>query len=82
MVQARCLDATDQPVQALADNVEAISLLAPAFVRLPQAFAQLMGVMVRDYLERCEKRGVEPDQALLAPVIAAFKRLQDPSEEG
>ena len=81
MVRARCLDAADQPAQALADNAEAISVLTPAFVRLPPAFAQLMGVMRREYLQRCEKSGADPDQALLAPVIATFNSLQGPRGE-
>jgi tetratricopeptide (TPR) repeat protein len=75
MVRALCLDAADQPAPALADNVEAIGVLTPAFVRLPPAFAQLMGAMVRAYRQRCEKHGTEPDQALLTPVIAAFNQL-------
>ena len=75
MVRALCLDAADQPAPALADNVEAIGVLTPAFVRLPPAFAQLMGAMVSAYRQRCEKHGTEPDQALLTPVIAAFNQL-------
>ncbi len=75
-VRADCLDATDQPEAALADNVEAISVLTPAFVRLPQAFASLMKAIGRGYRQRCEARGIEPDETLLAPVVAAFQRLQ------
>ncbi len=73
---ADCLEATGQLEQALAADVEAINALTPALISLPQAFASLMGAIVRDYLQRAKKHGAESDLALLAPVFAAFERLQ------
>ncbi len=81
-VRADCLDAMGQLDLALADDVEAIAVLTPGFVRLPQAFAPLMAEFVRDYAQRCEKHGTEPDRALLAPIEAEFARMQAQPEAG
>ena len=80
-VRADCLDAMGQLDLALADDVEAITVLTPAFNSLPQAFAPLISAMVRDYKRRCEKHGTEPDQALLAPIVAEFTRMQAQPEQ-
>jgi hypothetical protein len=45
-------------------------------IGLPQAFAPLMDAIVGGYLQRSEKHGAEPDHALLAPISAAFERLE------
>ncbi len=76
MVLARCLDAVDRQEDGLASNAEAIATLSTLFQRVPAAFADLIGGMARDYLERCEKLGREPDEALLLPVIRVFETLQ------
>jgi hypothetical protein len=60
--------------------VEAIETLSGAFTRLPQGHALLMGTIVGDYWERCEKLGQEPDMVLLAPIIAIFEQLQATQE--
>ncbi|HEY1931106.1 MAG TPA: hypothetical protein VGG99_03765 [Acetobacteraceae bacterium] len=80
-VRANCFEAAGQMEYALADDVEAIALLAPMFVRLPQAFAPLMRAVARGYLQRCEKHGRQPDQALLAPVVAAFDQLRGEQDD-
>ena len=59
-------------------DVDAINALTPALIGLPQAFAPLMRAIIRGYLQRAEKHGAEPDGALLAPIFAAFGRLQAP----
>ena len=76
MVLAGVLDGLARAEEAVAANVEAIATLTDHFVRMPPAFAQSMGAMARDYLERCEKLDREPDMALLAPVLAVFGRMQ------
>ena len=37
--------------------------------------------MCRQYVERCQKLGVEPDAALLGPIAEVFERLQAESGE-
>ena len=37
-----------------------------------------MLVMCRQYLELSQELGVEPDAALLAPIVEAFQKLQGP----
>ncbi len=61
--------------------MEAITLLTPAFTRLPQAFAPLMQFAVNEYQRRCEAGDVVPDQALLAPILALLDRLQDAQKQ-
>ena len=65
---------------ALAAAQEAVMTLSPLFLRLPQAYAQWMSVMARQYLERCESSGVEPDAALLDPIAEAFQKLEAASD--
>ncbi len=36
----------------------------------------------RQYLELSETLGVEPDAALLAPIVEAFQKLQGPPDAG
>ncbi len=67
---------------ALAAAEEAVTILAPFFLKLPAAYAQWMRVMCRQYLQLSEKAGVEPDAALLAPIVEAFQKLQGPPEAG
>ncbi len=55
---------------------EAVSLLSPYFQARPKAFAGLMRVMARVYLQQCESLGREPDAALLAPIVEGFKALE------
>ena len=75
MVLANCVDELDRKPEGLAANAEAIETLAAHFAGLPNAFASLMGNICRDYVERCEALGSDPDVALLVPVIAVFQRL-------
>ena len=76
MVLATCLDAMDRGDDGLAANTEAIATLTDQFVRMPPAFARLMGAMAQKYIERCEKLGREPDLALLSPMIAVFEQMR------
>jgi tetratricopeptide (TPR) repeat protein len=81
MVLAQCLDAMGRPDEGLQSNVAAIQTLSDAFLRLPAAFARLMEAMARDYQQRCETLGTQPDEALLAPIIAVFAQLQTRQED-
>jgi tetratricopeptide (TPR) repeat protein len=66
--------------EALAARREAVATLAPYFLRWPARHARWMRVLARQYLESCEKLGVEPDVALLTPIVEAVQKLQEPDE--
>ena len=59
-----------------------MTILAPFFLKLPAAHAQRMMVMCRQYLEHSESLGVEPDAALLGPIVEAFQKLQGSPDAG
>jgi tetratricopeptide (TPR) repeat protein len=65
---------------ALAAAQEAVAALAPFFLKLPAAYGQWMAVMARQYIECSESLGVEPDAALLAPIVEAVQKLEASSE--
>lgn len=75
-LEATCLEATGNLNAALQRDRESVEVAAVEFFRRPKAFADLMLGISRGYLRRCEKGGVKPDQALLAPVLAVFQRMQ------
>ena len=77
-----CLSELGRREDALAAAEEAVTILAPFFLRLPAAHAQRMRVICRQYLELSQKVGVEPDAALLAPIVEAFQKLQGPPDAG
>jgi tetratricopeptide (TPR) repeat protein len=62
--------------EALAATQEAVRALAPFFLRFPAAFASWMETMARNYVEKCEALGREPDGELLGPVVEAFQGLE------
>ena len=53
-----------------------VRILAPYFLQMPRAFAQLMGNLAGEYLKACEASGGEPDMELLGPVAEKFQELQ------
>jgi tetratricopeptide (TPR) repeat protein len=55
---------------------EGVRTLTPFFLRLPQAFAGLLGTLVNEYLNACQAAGQEPDGELLGPVVEAFQGLE------
>jgi len=67
--------------EALEAAREAVETLTPAFLKLTRAYANWMATMARNYVERAEALGQEPDAALLAPIAAALQALQDPNPE-
>ena len=67
---------------ALAAAQEAVTLLAPFFLRLPKTHAQWMIAMAQAIPGTLGTPGVEPDAALLAPIVEAFQKLQGPPDAG
>ena len=65
---------------ALAAANEAVRALRPHFLQHPAAFADWMVTMVRNYLQYAEAAGVEPDEALLAPIAEALEGLKQGGE--
>jgi tetratricopeptide (TPR) repeat protein len=63
-------------VDAAASFAQGIRVLLPLFETTPQAFRPLMGRLCRNYLQACELAKMEPDEALLAPVVEIFTRLE------
>jgi tetratricopeptide (TPR) repeat protein len=69
---------------AFEQNREAIEIYAPFFLAQPKAFVHWMLPMCRQYIERCEKLGREPDGELLGPIVEVLQRMQEspPDEAG
>jgi hypothetical protein len=80
-VMADRLDETRDPAASVGTNREAIATLAPFFHQLPNAFEDQMTGMVREYLERCEKSGITPDEDLLTPILAVLVSRHPPQEK-
>jgi hypothetical protein len=59
---------------------EAIRLLTPLFLRLPQALDPLMRVIRGAYLQYAQSAKAAPDSALLARVDAFLEKLDPPEE--
>ncbi|AWB07516.1 hypothetical protein A6A40_21065 (plasmid) [Azospirillum humicireducens] len=78
---ADCRDGLGDGAGALEADREAIAALSSLFLQLPQAFAGLMGAIVQQHIERCERLEQEPDVRLLMPIVEVFQRLQNESEE-
>jgi|GEM_PF-4060546 len=60
----------------------AVATLLPAFLALPQAFAQAIATYERDYIAACEKADVAVDEALLGPIEETLQRLSTEREGG
>jgi hypothetical protein len=54
---------------------EGIRRLSPRFFELPEAFASLMFLLVKDYVQTCQAGAIEPDSKLLAPVHEKLRTL-------
>ena len=61
--------------EALEAITEALCILKPFFLKLPQAFADLMDLIVREYQDCIEKLEKEPDMELLGPMVAVLQQL-------
>jgi tetratricopeptide (TPR) repeat protein len=60
--------------EAAAALAEGIRILQPQFEKLPDAFAPLMAALRQDYLQASQAAHIEPDLALLTPVVEILKR--------
>ena len=61
---------------ALDSITEAIRILAPVFLRLPQAVARWMGMHLQRYIQLCTELEQDPDMSLVDPLIEVFRELQ------
>ena len=59
---------------------EALATLTPAFLRYPAGLMSLMGYLIGAYEEKAQTASIEPDMALLTPILEVMQRLQ-PSPE-
>jgi tetratricopeptide (TPR) repeat protein len=75
-------EANQQADLALECFAEGVRVLAPQFMALPTAFAQLMGQLRQEYLRLAETLGREPDASLLTPVAEVLQRLQSGAPPG
>ena len=66
---------------AMASFAEAIGILTPFFLGLPQAHGGLMAAICKNYLEAAKAAGLEPDFALLGPVVEIFQRIKGATGE-
>ena len=76
-VLANCLESVERAAEGLTANTEAIVTLREPFLDVPSAFAHWMLPMVQQYLQRAEALAVEPDAALLEPIV---RKLTVPAE--
>lgn len=60
-------------VEACKTIEEGLRVIAPLVAQHPQAFEQLVRHMATQYLERCQKLDLEPDQQLLGMIVAALQ---------
>ena len=70
------LEGNDRRQEALASFAEGVRVLAASFESLPEAHAPVMGFLAQEYLRLAEASGQPPDEAMLAPVLATFQKLQ------
>ncbi len=77
--RGRILEANERLEEALASFAEGVRALTGPFQELPAAHAGRMARLVQDYLRLSEVLNQEPDEALLAPVVEVFTRLQNES---
>ncbi|MGI8519103.1 MAG: tetratricopeptide repeat protein, partial [Actinomycetota bacterium] len=75
-------EANQQADLALECFAQGIRVLAPQFMSLPTAFAQIMGQLGQDYLRLAERLGREPDASLLTPVAEVLQRLESGAPPG
>jgi hypothetical protein len=62
--------------EAVGAFAEGVRTLAPAFLRLPQAFAPLMPALVSHYLTHVKELGESPDMELLSPIMVKLEELK------
>jgi hypothetical protein len=68
---SNALTAAKRHAEATVVAHEGLMKIAPFVERYPHAFDEPIRALAQDYLSACEKSGTEPDQALLAQVLAS-----------
>ncbi|MBN2593666.1 MAG: hypothetical protein JXA81_09185 [Sedimentisphaerales bacterium] len=76
-VLGTCLHAATQLHDAVEAFREGVQILKPAFLKLPSAFAQLMGALLSEYISHAKELGETTDMEMLAPIIAKFEEIKD-----
>ena len=68
--------------EAATSFAEGIQTLTPLFLKIPAAFADLIGRLIENYIQVCELGKVEVDKNLLAPVQEVYQKLNlNPAKE-
>lgn len=75
------LRAVERPPEAAASFREGLVTIAWHLAATPQVFANLAGLLRREYLASCEAAGIEPDLDLLQPITSILERLRVPDPE-
>ena len=70
--------ALDQLEPAHKNAYLAVQVLSQLFLRYPQALADRMIHMLRDYATLCQTLNLEPDQALLEPIVPILEPFLPP----
>jgi len=79
----QCLAQSEDDEAACKAFQEGLETLAPYFLRLPAAFADLAEALTLKYTAACERLGVQPDIEFLEPffrVLADLEKDGDPEE--
>ena len=66
--------------ECVACFAEAIGTLTSVFLRYPAGLMSLMNALLRNYVAKAQAASIEPDMALLTPILEVMQRLQ-PSPE-
>ena len=65
----------DEPGKAAKQFQEAIRLLSPLFLRLPQAHGRLMTGLLRDYVQAAQQAGLGINEELLGPIMEKLEAI-------
>ncbi|MDX2005403.1 MAG: tetratricopeptide repeat protein, partial [Meiothermus sp.] len=60
---------------------EAVRILEPVFQAVPAAVSSKMALFAKEYIERCEAAGLEPDAGLLSRIVAKLQSFQPQESE-
>ena len=69
------MKARGQNAEAAPQFAEAIHILTPHFLQLPQAHVRLITQMYGEYIKACELARIEPDPKLLAPLLTVLNEM-------
>jgi hypothetical protein len=72
----QALEGNERRAEALASFAEGVRTLTPQFQQLLAAHAPIMGLLVQEHQRLAQALNQPPDEALLAPVLEIFARVQ------